>query len=448
MKLLPLDSLKSTFSGKIILPSDAEYEATRNSLFKKGSPAIILQPKTADDVRTAVQFATKNSLLLSVRSGGHSAAGFSTNENGLVIDLSLMRKVEIIDKAKNKVKIEAGASWYDAATTLKPLHLAISSGDTKTVGVGGLTLGGGVGWLVRKHGLTIDHLVAAEVVTAEGKIIRTSATEEPDLFWAIRGGGGNFGVVTSFEFIAQPIGDVFAGHITYGTEHTAEILKGWRDCMRSADESFSSILTILPSFGGNPPAIMISCCYASDDEKTAMEAIDPLLHLGKLVSQNISRKAYVDVLEDAHPPGVRIVVKNVFTEKLSDEMIEAIISAQKKKTDFILQIRSLGGAMNRVASDATAFPHRSSEALLICPHFLPANATDEQIKEAVKPWEAISAFGKGAYSNFVSDATQKEIQEMYLGTTYKRLQKIKTMYDPKNIFSQNYNVAQATLSSS
>lgn len=438
--MMDVKELKQKFSGEVILPEDDVYEQVRNTPFFKGSPKVVLQPKSNDDVAAAIRYARDNSLQLSVRSGGHSGAGFSTNDGGVVIDLSLMNDVEVIDEAKHIVRIGGGAVWGDIAKKLHQYGLAISSGDTLSVGVGGLTLGAGVGWMVRKYGLAIDSLVAAEIVTADGKVVRTSDTENPELFWAVRGGGGNFGVVTAFEFAAHTTGRVIAGNITFGLDNVQELLTGWRDAMRKAPEELTTMLTMMPSFMGNPPAALVMCCYAGDDEAAADTALAPLRKLGRIVNDDVKKKEYFEVLEEAHPPeGVEIIVKNGFVPDFSDELVKTIADLYGGETGPVLQIRSIGGAMKRVPADATAFAHRDGEALIVSPVFVPLGISEADRAKALAPWGKIAPFTKGAYINFFSD-TQEDLALMYAPDTLKRLSQIKKIYDPQNVFSHNFNV--------
>ena len=439
--LTNMNALKQNFSGEIILPGDTSYEQASKAFIFKGAPAIVLKPKTPADVAAGIQFARSSSLILSVRSGGHSGAGLGTNNGGLVIDMSLMNSVELINKEKRIVRIGTGAVWGSVAKKLQEYGLALSSGDTKSVGVGGLALGGGIGWMARKHGLTIDHMTAAELITADGKNIRANATEHQDLFWALRGGGGNFGIVTHFEFEAKPATQVYSGMIIYTLENPAALLKGWRDYMRTATEDLTVMFLLMPAFMGNPPSAIAWCCYAGDNEVTANEAIDPLLKIGTVVQNMVTKKNYADVLEEAHPPeGMKIIVKNGFTENFSDEFIDVLAKHYGKETSPALQIRSMGGAVKRVAVDATAFAHRSSEAMFVSATFLPPTASRSDIEKAMIPWNSIAPFTKGAYVNFFSEATEKEVALAYPKTTYERLAKVKMMYDPKNTFNQNYNI--------
>lgn len=436
-----INLLKSSFSGQVILPGDQDYDKASATIILKGAPVIVLRPKISSDVVAAVKYGRDNSLTISIKSGGHGMSGYGTNNGGLVIDLSLMKEVKLIDKDKNLARIGAGTTWGEVAQALKPYHLAISSGDTKSVGVGGLTLGGGIGWMVRKYGLAIDSLKAAEIVTADGRILKLSENENPDLFWAIRGGGGNFGVVTNFEFEAHPTNKVWAGPIVYAFENLEGVIMGWRDCMRQAPEELSTMLLAMVGFNGGPPTLLALCCYAGDDETTAKQALEPLLKIGKVVQNGVALKDYSDVLEEAHPPGnIKVVVNNVLVENFSDEVIAAIVSMFSDKSGPVLQIRSLGAAFSHISSEATAFGHRNSEALILCPTFVSPTATATEINEALRPWQAIAPFGHGSYVNFVTEENDKNLNTNYMPATLERLKSIKQIYDPENIFHRNFNI--------
>lgn len=436
-----ISDLKTHFNGDIILPGDPNYELASTAFIFKGSPAIIVKPKNDQDVVIALQYAHENKLLLSLRSGGHSSAGFGTNNDGMVIDLSLINKIEIIDEINQIVKIGTGAKWGEVAKKLQEKGLAITSGDTKTVGVGGLILGGGIGWMVRKYGFTIDNLVGATIITADGKILHISEKENADLFWAIRGGGGNFGIVLSFEVKAQSVSEVYFGSIMYGIENVSAIAKGWRDYVRTSDELLTTSLMIMPAFPNSPAGIMIQCCYGSNNEANANKAIEPLKKLGTVFNASINKVPYAEVLQDAHAPGgIQIIVKSSFVEDFTDELIHEIETTHGKDKNKFLIIRHIGGAVNKVAADATAFAYRKSEILMFAPMFVPLTATQEEITKAVEPWKKIAKYGKGAYSNFLSTTTEEDVKAIYPEETYKRLVEVKKKYDPENLFSQNYNV--------
>lgn len=436
-----LHAFQSTFDGEIILPDSPEYDNACTVFMAKGAPTIIVRPRTDTAVAASIKFAKEHSLVISVRSGGHSGAGHSTNNGGIVIDLALMNKVEVVDEANHIVRIQGGAHWGIAAAELEKHGLAISSGDTTTVGVGGLATAAGIGWMVRKYGLTIDSLVGATVVTASGEILQASDSTNQDLFWGIRGGGGNFGIVTSFEFKAHPTGEVYAGSVIYDFAERGEVLKKWRDYMRTAPEDLSTMIMPMPSmpaFGGQPAALVLLACYANDNADDAAKIVDSLKSLGTVLSEDIKKKPYAEVLEDAHPPqGFTVLVNNAFVSDFSDELIATIVQNDTQ----MLQIRSVGGAMNRVDKDATAFAHRSSETLIIAPVFMESTASQSEIDAALAPWRTIAKFGQGAYINFFNKWTPIESAAAYPARTFNRLVALKRQYDPENIFHQNYNIA-------
>ena len=444
MQNTQLDKLKQDFSGQVIAPGDELYEQASATFIRKGAPALVLRSATIEDIAMGIRYARDHSLPLSVRGGGHSFAGFGTNNGGLVIDLSSMKEIQLIHSDRRVVRIEAGATWGEVAQVLGQHQLAISSGDTKSVGVGGLTLGGGIGWMVRKYGLAIDSLLAAQVVTAYGETLRASATENEDLFWALRGGGGNFGLVTNFEFAARPVSKVFFGTIFYGLEELSAVLKGWRDTMRSASEDLTTTLIIMPPFAGNPATLMVMACYAGTGA-AAVQAVGPLLELGSVLNEDLKEVEYAEVLEEGQEPPdfLRLIGKNVFVESLSDELIQALAAAGGKEGSPAISIRSLGGAMARIPTEATAYAYRQSEAVIAGVTFVPANASESELSQALKPWESIAAFGSGAYSNFQGTTTEEDIQTIYPPVTYARLAAIKARYDPENLFNQNHNIRPA-----
>jgi FAD/FMN-containing dehydrogenase len=437
-----MDKLTFAITGEVILPDDTAYTGLQNIFNQTGNPAMIARPKTNADIVTAIQFARDNGLKLAVRSGGHGLSGLATNDGGLVIDLSHFSAVEVLDA--DRVRIGGGAKWGDAAAALAEHGLAISSGDTTSVGVGGLTLGGGIGWMVRKYGLTIDNLEAAEVVTADGQTLRVSADEHADLFWALRGGGGNFGVVTAFEFRAQPVKAVVHGTIIYPIAETESVLKKWSAYMRTAPEELSSTLVVFPGFGPQvPPQLFVLAVYAGDDEAAANTVIQPLLELGAVQSQDIQTKPYHALLEEAppRPGGLKMISESGFIKTLSDEAGEAIAANFGQPGQPILQIRSLGGAVAKVNAGATAFAHRDSEMVFWSVKMIPADTTPEEVERIRQTeWQSLKPFSAGAYVNFLSDVSGPSVSAAYPAATYARLAAVKAAYDPDNVFNQNHNV--------
>ena len=258
------------FAGSILLPDSEEYPAAATAYGVLGSPALVARPSSAADVAAAIGYARAQGLPLSVRSGGHTL--FSTNNGGMVLDLAHISDVEVL--GDGLVRVGGGAVWGDVARALQPYGLAISSGDTYSVGVGGLTLGGGIGWMVRQQGLALDNLREAEVVLPSGAVVTASDTSEPELFWALRGGGGNFGVVTRFTFQAHPLPGVVAGAINVDPERLADTLRGWRDVMRQSPEELNSTVIAMPAFGPEMPAVtQMLVCFGGNDVDEAMRAI-------------------------------------------------------------------------------------------------------------------------------------------------------------------------------
>jgi FAD/FMN-containing dehydrogenase len=301
-----LETLRRDFGGAIIEPGGAEYESARRTPLAVGNPGYVLRPGSVEDVQAGVRFAARfaasTRLALSVRSGGHGFPGFGTNDGGVVIDLSRLAHVEIIDKERHLVRIGGGATWGQVATALAPAGLAISSGDTKSVGVGGLTLAGGIGWKVRKYGLPLDNVTAAEVVTASSEVVHASAAENPELFWAIRGGGGNFGIVTAFDFAAHPTTDVFYGTITFAAAEAAAVIQGWADYLRTAPDELTSTVEFANPFGGPGAPVEIYVAFDGDDPELAARAIDPIRRLGTVTGDDVALQPYADTLAEGTPP--------------------------------------------------------------------------------------------------------------------------------------------------
>ncbi|GAB2637484.1 FAD-binding oxidoreductase [Kribbella swartbergensis] len=442
-----LESLRRDFGGDIIEPGGAEYQTAARSVLALGSPACVLRPESVDDVQAAVRFAAEAGLVLSVRGGGHAFPGFGTNDGGVVIDLSRLATVELVDPDRHVVRIGGGATWGAVAAALAPHGLAISSGDTKSVGVGGLTLTGGIGWKVRKYGLALDNVVGAEVVTAAGDVVRADATENPDLFWAIRGGGGNFGIVTAFEFTAHPTTDVFFGRITFPAAEAATVLRGWAAYLRTAPVELTSIATCANPMAGGPAApVEIHVAYDGDDPESAAAAIDPIRGLGTVITDEVAPTPAADLLVDGMvpPPGLQFVARSAFVDKESvDGALEVLADVATSPQPPIVSIRSVGGAVSRVPDDATAYAHRQAELM-----FVTTTVGPQPVIEAARPgldaiWRRLAPYVNGAYANFLASATEEDVAAIYPAATYQRLAAVKRQYDPGNLFARNHNVRPA-----
>ena len=439
-----LETLRRDFGGDIIEPGGAEYESASRSVLTTGSPAYVLRPETVGDVQAGVRFAAGTGLVLSVRGGGHGFAGFGTNDGGVVIDLSQLADVEIIGKERHLVRIGGGATWGQVAAGLAPHGLAISSGDTKSVGVGGLTLTGGIGWKVRKHGLALDNVAAAEVVTASGQVVRANAAENPELFWAIRGGGGNFGIVTAFDFAAHPTTEVFYGTIAFPAAEAATVLQDWADYLRTAPDELTSTADVANPFAGGPEApVEIHVAFDGDDPELAAQAIDPIRRLGTVTGDDVALQPYADTLADGMtpPPGIEVVIRSAFAGKESvSEVLRILAEAGASERSPFIAVRSVGGAVSRVPGDATAYAHRQAELMVVTTSAGPKPAVEAARPALEAIWDRLAPHVSGAYANFLSSATAEDVAAIYPEETYQRLAAVKRRYDPGNLFARNHNI--------
>jgi FAD/FMN-containing dehydrogenase len=419
-------------NSEVLKPGTDGYAEAAATRFAAGTPDLVVRPRDAAGVAAAVRHATAAGLAVTVRSGGHSMAGLSTHTDGMVIDLRHLHDVEVLDRARHRVRIGAGATWGAVAAALAWYGLGLTAGDTREVGVGGLTLGGGIGWLVRRYGLAIDNLTAADLVTADGELIHADAEQHGDLFWALRGGGGNFGVVTSFEFTARPITTVHFGTIHYRPADLTRLIAGWRDLTRAADENLTTNLSLVPS------AAVLRCCYASPDPDAAAEALRPFRALAPVTGDTVRAMPYADVLDTspALPPGTGMAIRNALVPALDDGLAGAVADLYADGAMF--ELRGLGGAVARVAPDATAYAHRDAEALIVAGVMLPPGT-----EAALARWSPIAARSSGAYVNFLGSATDDDVASAYPPATYKRLADVKRRYDPGNVFRRTHNIRPA-----
>ena len=445
--------LGSDFGGRVITPGDGDYDETR-TVFPGGidrHPAAIVRPLDAFEVARVVSVAREAGAELAVRGGGHSAAGFAVNDGGLVVDLRDMRGLDI--------DVAAGTAWADAGLTAgeyteaAAMHgLATGFGDAGTVGIGGITLGGGVGYLSRAHGMTIDNLLAAEVVTADGEILEVDDERHPDLFWAIRGGGGNFGVATLLKFLLDEVDEVVGGMLMLPA--TAEALSGFVAAADAAADELSTIANVVPA----PPmpfvpaerhgelVIMGLLCHCGSREE-GEAALEPFRSLAEPVVDTLAPipypKMYPPEPEGYHPS---TVIRTMFLDRV-DEATAGTIVDRLRSSDAamrVTQLRVLGGAIARVHADATAFAHRDSRVMCNVVS-LYEGADDKPRRQAwVEEVAAeIEQDDPGAYVNFMDDGGTERIRAAYPGATWDRLTAIKARYDPENLFRGNQNIPPA-----
>jgi FAD/FMN-containing dehydrogenase len=445
--------LRARFRGALVLPGDPAYEAGRrswNGAFDR-RPTVIARPVDAHDVSAAVRFARAADLDLAVRSGGHSLAGHSTTDGGLLLDLGELRGLHI-DPHGATAWVGTGLTAGDVTRAAHDHGLVVPFGDTATVGVGGITLGGGIGWLVRKHGMTIDSLLAAEIVTADGDVLTVSDERHPDLFWAIRGGGGNFGVVTRFQYRLHPLGTVLGGILALPLSR--DVLTGLVEVASAAPEELSTISfithvpplpVVAPEHHGKP-AVLVSAVWSGDLE-AGQEALAPLRSLGTPLADLIGPMPYPTMYElVAPPPGRRrFAGHSALAGELPDAVADGIVEAMSDRSSLgaMVQLRVLGGAMARVPSDLTAFGHRDRRLVLMA-GFEYESVEQAPVAEAFAASMAglIRPISKGVYSNFLGNE-ESRIGEAYPEATYRRLATVKRAYDPTNVFRLNQNIRPA-----
>ena len=453
-----IEALKAHFKGELLQPTDPDYDDARkiwNATIDK-HPALIARCSSTADVVHAVNFARDNALLLAVRGGGHNIAGNAMCDDGMVIDLSLM-KAALVDPGKRRVTIEGGATLKDFDAATQAHGLATPLGINSTTGVAGLTLGGGFGWLSRKYGMTVDNLESAEVVTADGEVLHTSATEHPDLFWALRGGGGNFGVVTRFEFRLHPVGpDVLSGLIVYPFEQAKAVLQQYREFAAKAPDELAvwvvlrqaPPLPFLPAEVHGKEVIVLALCYAGD-AKQGEPLIAPLRSFGTPLGEHVGVQPYTAWQQAFDPlltPGARNYWKSHNFTKLDDGLFDTVIGAIKKLPSPQCEIffGAIGGATTRPAPNSAAYAHR--DALFVMNvHGRWEDAADDQrcITWARDFFKASAPFASaGVYVNFLTADEGDRVRSAY-GPSYDRLAQVKRSYDPDNLFRVNQNILPA-----
>lgn len=453
-----IEALKGELKGEVILPGDAVYDSARqvwNATIDK-HPALIVRCATTPDVVCAVNFAKNNGLALAVRGGGHNIAGSAMCEDGIVIDLSQM-KDSIINAGTRRVSIEGGATLADMDAATQAHGLATPLGINSTTGVAGLTLGGGFGWLSRKYGMTVDNLESAEVVTAAGEVLRASASEHPDLFWALRGGSGNFGVVTRFEFRLHPVGpDVLSGLIVYPIAEAKAVLQQYREFMEKAPDELSvwTVLRQAPPLPFLPEAvhgkgmIALALCYVGDPG-LGEPLIAPLRQFGKPLGEHVGVQPYTAWQQAFDPlltPGARNYWKSHNFTALNDGLFDAVIEYIGKLPSPQCEIffAAIGAATSRPAPESTAYAHRDARFVMNVHGRWADPADDERcIRWSRDFFKASAPFASGGvYVNFLTADEGDRVKAAY-GQNYERLTQVKRQYDPANLFSTNQNIKPA-----
>jgi FAD/FMN-containing dehydrogenase len=450
-----MGALRARLRGRLITAADTGYDEARRVLYftVDRHPRAVVRAADAGDVAAVVTYARDHDLPLAVRSGGHSLAYLSVIDDAVVVDLSEMQRVSI-DPAARIARVQPGATSGDLAGPAHAHGLALSTGDTHSVGMGGLTTGGGIGFMVRKYGLAIDNLLAAQIVTAAGDIVTASADEHPDLFWAIRGGGGNAGIVTEFTFRLAPVSQILGGELLLPASR--EVLRGYLDYAASAPDDLTTIANLMAA----PPAphvpaervgeqVLSILMSWSGDIAAGERALAPLRALAAPVAEAVAPIPYPEIYRftahqaEPHAASIRMM----FADALSDEALDAALAAMAEASSpfSLIQFRGLGGAMARVTDDATAFAHRQRRYFVAIIGLWLDPAQDAGIHAAwtEQLWQTIRHEGSGVYVNFLEEEGPNRVHEAYPPATYARLAAIKRRYDPTNLFRYNQNVPPA-----
>jgi len=449
-----VSDLRERVRGEVITPDDAGYEEARkvyNAMIDK-HPSVIVRSANAGDVMAAVDFGRENGVDLAIRGGGHSVPGFGTCEGGVVIDFSRMRGVRV-DPANRTARAEGGATWGDFNAATHAFGLATTGGIISTTGVAGLTLGGGIGYLDRGFGLSCDNLISADVVTADGRFLVASPEQNEDLFWALRGGSGNFGVATALEFRLHPVKDIYGGPMFFELEHAGDILRFYREFIATAPEQFGGFpafqiappLPFIPEERHGDTFIAFVSCWAGPIEE-GEAAIAPIREVAPVVAEFVGPMPYPalnSAFDALVPPGLQHYWKANFVTELTDEIIEAHVQHGPKVpvVNSTMHIYPINGACHDVASDATAFAYRDANFATVIAGMWPDPAENENSIKWVRDYYDATAplSEEGGYINFMAEDDQDRIRANYRGN-YDRLVDVKKKYDPDNLFHVNQNV--------
>ena len=442
--------------GQAVLPDNPDYDVHRriwNGSIDK-HPALIVRCAGVADVIAAVKFGQASGLPVAVRSGGHSFPGVSVADDALVIDLSLMKGVRV-DPEKRTARVQAGVLLGELDRETQAFGLAVPSGIVTHTGVAGLTLGGGIGWIMRKHGLSIDNLLSIDLVTATGEFVRASADQNADLFWGVRGGGGNFGIVTEFEFRCVSLGShVLAGPLFWPMEKSAEVLRFYRDWVADAPDELMTIvihrkappLPFVPVELHGEPVVMIICCWVGDLEE-GENFIRPLKEFGSPVADVCMAKPFLQhqaMLDPGFPPGRWYYFKSCDVAELTDEVIDITAEHSLRIASPLASfpIWQMGGAVSRVPEDETAFNSRRAGFTYNIGSCTQTRTGFEEERAWVRDfWSALEPWHQGVYVNFLGNEGAERVREAYGSDKYNRLKALKQKYDPENFFRLNQNIA-------
>jgi FAD/FMN-containing dehydrogenase len=450
-----LDELRTGLRGTLVLPGDASYEAQRRVW--NGSvnryPATVARCANVADVATALRFARTHGLLVAVRGGGHSFPGHSVCDDGMVIDLSLMKGIRVDPEART-VRVQSGVLLGELDAATQPYGLAVTAGIVTHTGVAGLTLGGGLGWIMRKYGLTIDQLLSVDLITADGELVRASASENADLFWGVRGGGGNFGIASQFEFRLNPVGpEVFAGPVFWPMEDAPEVLRFYRDWVADCPDELMTIvvqrrapdLPVIPRDLVGRHVIAVAACHVGAID-AAERVLRPLKSFGRPLLDLCQPKPYLvhqSMFDPGFPHGWWYYVRACDVAALTDDVIDIVAEHGRRIVSPITSIGlwQMGGAVARVGEDETAFHGRGAGFTFnINGNAYSADGFDAEREWARDYWSALEPYHTSVYVNFLMDEGEERVGQAYGTAKYDRLKALKRAYDPDNIFRLNQNI--------
>ncbi|GGC02288.1 FAD-binding oxidoreductase [Cellulomonas carbonis] len=448
-----LDDLRTRLTGRVVEPHDADYDALRTVAAGgvDARPAAIVRPATDDDVVATLAFVRATGIPVAVRCGGHSSAAHSTVDGGVVIDVRDLLGIEV-DADSGTAWVGAGHTAREVTAALAEHGLAVGFGDTGEVGVAGITLGGGIGFLSRAHGLTIDNLLGADVVTADGRVLRTDAANHPDLFWGLRGAGANLGVVTRLRFRVHPVRDVVGGMLLLPA--TAPVLAGLVAAAQAAPDELGVIVNVMPC----PPlpfvpadvhgrlVVMALVCWSGAAED-ADAVLAPIRSLAEPIADLVAPTPYAGMFPpDAPPEHPTVVARGLFTDVV-DEPLAARLLDRLAEVDGmrVAQLRVLGGAIARVPDDATAYAHRSARVMAYVAAFVSPEDRDERAAWVAATAAALDRGVPGVYVNFLGEEGPDRVRDAYPGATWDRIAQVKATYDPENLFRRNQNVPPAAV---
>lgn len=450
-----VEQLRSKLRGRLLQPGDDAYDTTRaiwNGMIDK-RPALIAQCTGVADVIGAVNFARDNGLLVAVRGGGHNWAGLAACDGGILVDLSPMKGVTVDPEARI-ARVQGGTTWGDVDHECQAFGLAVTGGHISTTGVAGLTLGGGIGWLCRKLGLTIDNLLSVDLVTADGRFVRCSHDEHPDLFWGVRGGGGNFGIATSFTFRLHPVGTVVGGLAFWPAEKAPELLAVYREYIAAIPDELTTVVgflygppaPFLPEAMHGVPLVTVGVCYAGDPEE-GMRVVGPIKEFGPPGADLIGPMPYTvhqTLLDPILPPGLRYYVKSVYLDELEDSSINVLLehSGRMSSPLSLVTLQHYRGAVSRIDPDDTAYSYRNAGfAVTMGAAWTSPEEDDTHIAWSRDFFAAMLPLSHGVYVNFMGMGEGEDrVRAAYGDTTYEALVRLKDEYDPANLFRVNHNI--------